>query len=65
MLADIGLKGVLPAVPYRVVNGHIYLHLALRLRPWNLAGVVRDFRFAPELDAGPGCRTIPLSAGSR
>ena len=44
MLADIGLKGILPAVPYRVVNGFIYLHLDLHLRPWHLAGVVRDFK---------------------
>ena len=43
MVDDIGLKGAMPAVPYRVVNGHIYLHMDLHLRPWHLAGVVRDF----------------------
>ena len=43
LLESAGLKGVLPAVPYCVVNGHIYLHVDLRLRPWNLAGVLRDF----------------------
>jgi len=43
MLAGIGLDGVLPEEPYRVVNGFIYLHMKLRLRPWHLLGVLRDF----------------------
>jgi rifampicin phosphotransferase len=43
MLTKIGLEGALPEVPYRVVNGHIYLHMQIRLRPWHLFGVLRDF----------------------
>jgi rifampicin phosphotransferase len=43
MLAEIGLKDALPAVPYHVVNGFIYLHLQHHLRPWHLVGVVKDF----------------------
>jgi len=43
LLESAGLQGVLPPVPYRIVNGHIYLHMDLRLRPWHLAGVLRDF----------------------
>lgn len=43
MLADIGLEQALPAIPYRVVNGHIYLHMQIRLRPWHLIGVLKDF----------------------
>lgn len=43
MLGDIGLKDAMPTVPYRIVNGHIYLHLDLRLRPRHLPGVLRDF----------------------
>jgi len=43
MLAEIGLEDALPEVPYRVINGHIFLHLQLRLRPWHLAGVIKDF----------------------
>jgi pyruvate,water dikinase len=49
LVEDFGLKGVLPAVPYRVVNGHIYLHMDLHLRPWHLTGIVRDF--ASHLDS--------------
>jgi phosphohistidine swiveling domain-containing protein len=43
MLSEIGLNGMLPAVPYRVVNGFIYLHMQIHLRPWHLFGVLRDF----------------------
>jgi pyruvate,water dikinase len=43
MLAGIGLDGALPEVPYRVVNGFIYLHMQIRLRPWHLVGVIKDF----------------------
>ena len=43
MLADIGLDQALPEIPYRVVNGFIYLHMQVRLRPWHLAGVIKDF----------------------
>ncbi len=43
MLADIGLKDALPEIPYRVVNGYIYLHMQMHLRPWHLAGVIKDF----------------------
>jgi rifampicin phosphotransferase len=43
MLAEIGLGGALPAVPYRVVNGFIYLHIEAHLRPWHLPGIIRDF----------------------
>jgi len=43
MLADIGLDSVLPEIPYRVVNGFIYLHMQIRLRPWHLVGVIKDF----------------------
>jgi rifampicin phosphotransferase len=43
MLAGIGLKDALPEVPYQVVNGFIYLHLQMHLRPWHLAGVIKDF----------------------
>ncbi|MGC1378736.1 MAG: PEP/pyruvate-binding domain-containing protein [Anaerolineales bacterium] len=43
MLADIGLEGALPEIPYRVVNGYIYLHMQMRLRPWHLLGVIKDF----------------------
>jgi rifampicin phosphotransferase len=43
MLAGIGLEKALPSDPYRVVNGHIYLHMQIRLRPWHLVGVLRDF----------------------
>ncbi len=43
MLDGIGLKDALPEVPYRIVNGFIYLHMAMRLRPWHLVGVLRDF----------------------
>jgi rifampicin phosphotransferase len=43
MLVGIGLEKALPSDPYRVVNGHIYLHMQLRLRPWHLFGVLRDF----------------------
>lgn len=43
MVNNVGLKGAMPDVPYRVVNGHIYLHMDLHLRPWHLVGVVRDF----------------------
>jgi rifampicin phosphotransferase len=43
MMAELGLDGALPADPYRVVNGFIYLHMQLRLRPWHLFGVLRDF----------------------
>ena len=40
MLGDIGLKDAMPAVPYRIVNGHIYLHLDMHLRPWHLPAVI-------------------------
>jgi rifampicin phosphotransferase len=43
MLADIGLDGALPEIPYRVVNGFIYLHMQLHLRPWHVVGVIKDF----------------------
>jgi len=43
MLDDIGLKDAIPAVPYRIINGHIYLHLDLHLQPWHLPAVLRDF----------------------
>ena len=43
LLDSAGLKGALPAVPLGMVNGHIYLHVDLHLRPWHLAGVLRDF----------------------
>ena len=43
MLADIGLKDALPEVPYRIVNGFIYLHIQMHLRPWHLPGVIKDF----------------------
>jgi pyruvate,water dikinase len=43
MVDEAGLKSALPGVPYRVVNGHIYLHMDLHLRPWHLAGVLKDF----------------------
>jgi rifampicin phosphotransferase len=43
MMEGLGLKGILPQVPFQVVNGHIYLHMDLRLRPRHLAGVLRDF----------------------
>ncbi len=45
MVEHIGLKSILPAVPYRVVNGFIYLHLDLHPRPWHLGGIVRDFAY--------------------
>ena len=43
MMDDMGLKSVLPEIPYRVVNGYIYLHMDLHLRPWHVFGVIRDF----------------------
>lgn len=43
MLTEIDLGDALPEVPYRIVNGFIYLHLQLRLRPKHLLGVMRDF----------------------
>jgi rifampicin phosphotransferase len=43
MLAEIGLDQALPEIPYRVVNGFIYLHMQIRLRPWHLVGVIKDF----------------------
>jgi pyruvate,water dikinase len=43
MLAGIGLERALPKIPYRVVNGYIFLHMQLRLRPWHLVGVLKDF----------------------
>jgi len=43
MLDGFGLKDVMPVVPYRIINGHIYLHLDLHIRPRHLAGIVRDF----------------------
>jgi pyruvate,water dikinase len=43
MLADIGLKDALPEVPYRIVNGFIYLHIQMHLRPWHLPGIIKDF----------------------
>lgn len=43
MLGEAGLADALPAVPYRVVNGHIYLHIEIHLRPWHLTGVFKDF----------------------
>lgn len=43
MLTDIGLEKALPEIPYRVVNGFIYLHMQIRLRPWHLVGVIKDF----------------------
>ena len=43
MMAEFGLADALPEVPYRIVNGFIYLHLVLRLRPRHVAGVFKDF----------------------
>lgn len=43
MLDDLGLGSALPEIPYRVVNGYIYLHLQLHLKPQHLLGVLRDF----------------------
>ena len=43
LLGDLGLKDAMPAVPYRIVNGHIYLHIDLHIRPRHLAGIWRDF----------------------
>jgi pyruvate,water dikinase len=43
MLRDVGLRDAIPAIPYRVVNGHIYLHFDLHLKPWHMPGIVKDF----------------------
>ncbi len=43
MLVGIGLKDAMPAVPYRVVNGFIYLHMQMHLRPRHLVGIRKDF----------------------
>ena len=43
LLEEMGLQGAMPETPYKVINGFIYLHMDFRLRPWHLAGVLRDF----------------------
>jgi len=43
MVEDLGLAGAMPADPYRVINGYIFLHMAMRFRPRHLFGIVKDF----------------------
>ncbi len=43
LMESSGLGNALPRVPFQVVNGYIYLHMALRLRPQHLVGLWRDF----------------------